>query len=67
MLTKTTNAEKTLMVVGTEDSNVLRSFANIPTVTTVNAKQLNAYLVLTHKHVVFTDSAMSTFEDHFSV
>jgi len=59
-------AKKTLIVATADDTGLVKSFGNIPTVTTVSADTLNAYDVLSHKNVLFTVNALDRLETMFT-
>ncbi len=56
--------KKVLFVLPDMDAKTLYSFRNIPTVTTVNVRQLNPYQILTHHTVIFLDGAIDALESH---
>ncbi len=60
------DSTKTLLVSTGNDLGVAKSFANIPTITTVHIDTLNAYDILAHKCVLFTDEALSVLESKFT-
>jgi large subunit ribosomal protein L4 len=48
---------KTLVIVKDSDSNMLLAFRNLPQVDLIRFSDLNAYEILTHQHIVFTEEA----------
>lgn len=48
---------KTLVVVKEADSNIRLAFHNLPQVDLVRASDLNAYEILTHQYLVFSEDA----------
>ena len=51
---------KVLVVLGREDAVALRSFGNLPNVTTVDAVEVNTYDVLNADWVLFTEETLPT-------
>ncbi len=61
---KAVNADKkSLVVLDTADEKVIRSFANIPGVKTVQARQLNVYDVLNCNTFIMTAAAATVIEE----
>lgn len=55
-----------LLVVAKDSVSLVRSARNIDYVTIQNAKDLNPYMLLTHKKIVFTKSALEESKAHFT-
>jgi len=49
---------KTLLVVSKSDENVFKSMRNIPTVNSINAKDINTYSVLNNRMMLVTESSV---------
>ena len=61
---KAVNADKkSLVVLDTADEKVIKSFANIPGVKTVQARQLNVYDVLNCNTFIMTAAAATVIEE----
>lgn len=54
---------KTLVVVKKADSNMLLAFHNLPQVDLIRVSDLNAYEILTHQHLVFSEDAFPQVEE----
>lgn len=53
---------KTLLVLSSHDEMLERSLKNIEKVNYTTANEINAYDVMSHKKVVFVDTALQTLE-----
>ncbi|NMB69959.1 50S ribosomal protein L4 [candidate division WWE3 bacterium] len=56
---------KTLLVLGSHDKNIVKSFSNIKDVETTLANNLNVYDLMNTKNVIFEKSALESFEKKF--
>jgi large subunit ribosomal protein L4 len=55
--------QSTLVVLGEVDENTIKSARNIPNVTTMVAKDLNAYQVLRHDELLITEEGLARLEE----
>ncbi len=56
-----------LLVPGTEEKNLYRAARNIPKTLVADARSLNVYDVLNHKHVLVDESAIPVVAQHYAV
>jgi large subunit ribosomal protein L4 len=56
-----------LLVPGTEEKNLFRAARNIPKTLVADARSLNVYDVLNHKHVLVDESAVPVVLKHYAV
>ena len=63
MLSAVGAGKKSLVVLDSVDEMVIKSFANIPGVTTVQANQLNVYDILNCNTFVMTSAAAAKIEE----
>mgnify|MGYP005669844087 CR=1 FL=1 len=54
--------KKTLVVLAEKNDVLIKSFSNIPGVSTVHVDLMNAYDLLSHKNVVFMKDSLSQLE-----
>ena len=59
-------AEKALVVINDNDTNVVKSAANIPTVKTASTNTINVYDILKYDTVVVTQDAVKTIEEVYA-
>lgn len=59
--------EKNTVLFITDDTgkNILRNIRNIKNIVVLNVKLLNAYDILRHKKIIFTEEAVEELEKHF--
>ena len=63
---KNLEADKALVVLNDNDTNVVKSAANIPTVKTVSTNTINVYDILKYDTVVVTQDAVKTIEEVYA-
>lgn len=56
---------KTLLVLGSTDVNIIKSFSNLENVNTALASNLNVFDLMNAKHVVFEKDALKSIEDKY--
>ena len=59
-------AEKALVVLNDNDTNVVKSAANIPTVKTASTNTINVYDILKYDTVIVTQDAVKTIEEVYA-
>ena len=59
-------ADKALVVINDNDTNVVKSAANIPTVKTASTNTINAYDILKYDKVIVTQDAVKTIEEVYA-
>ena len=59
-------AEKALVVINDNDTNVVKSAANIPTVKTASTNTINVYDILKYDTVIVTQDAVKTIEEVYA-
>ena len=59
-------AEKALVVLNDNDTNVVKSAANIPTVKTASTQTINVYDILKYDTVIVTQDAVKTIEEVYA-
>ncbi|MGI6065784.1 MAG: 50S ribosomal protein L4 [Bacillota bacterium] len=59
-------APNALVVMGNEDTNVVKSARNIPGVTPIDAERINVYNILAHEKLVMTKEAVARVEEVFA-
>ena len=59
-------AEKALVVLNDNDTNVVKSAANIPTVKTASTNTINVYDILKYDKVIVTQDAVKTIEEVYA-
>ena len=63
---KNLEADKALVVLNDNDTNVVKSAANIPTVKTASTNTINVYDILKYDTVVVTQDAVKTIEEVYA-
>ena len=63
---KNLEADKALVVLNDNDTNVVKSAANIPTVTTASTQTINVYDILKYDTVIVTQDAVKTIEEVYA-
>ena len=63
---KNLEAEKALVVLNDNDTNVVKSAANIPTVKTASTQTINVYDILKYDTVIVTQDAVKTIEEVYA-
>ena len=59
-------ADKALVVINDNDTNVVKSAANIPTVKTASTNTINVYDILKYDKVIVTQDAVKTIEEVYA-
>ena len=59
-------ADKALVVINDNDTNVVKSAANIPTVKTASTNTINVYDILKYDTVIVTQDAVKTIEEVYA-
>ena len=63
---KNLEADKALVVLNDNDTNVVKSAANIPTVKTASTQTINVYDILKYDTVIVTQDAVKTIEEVYA-
>ena len=63
---KNLEADKALVVLNDNDTNVVKSVANIPTVKTASTQTINVYDILKYDTVIVTQDAVKTIEEVYA-
>ena len=63
---KNLEADKALVVINDNDTNVVKSAANIPTVKTASTNTINVYDILKYDKVIVTQDAVKTIEEVYA-
>ena len=63
---KNLEADKALVVLNDNDTNVVKSAANIPTVKTASTNTINVYDILKYDTVIVTQDAVKTIEEVYA-
>ena len=63
---KNLEADKALVVINDNDTNVVKSAANIPTVKTASTNTINVYDILKYDTVIVTQDAVKTIEEVYA-
>lgn len=63
---KNLEADKALVVINDNDTNVVKSAANIPTVKTASTQTINVYDILKYDTVIVTQDAVKTIEEVYA-
>ena len=63
---KNIEADKALVVLNDNDTNVVKSAANIPTVKTASTQNINVYDILKYYTVIVTQDAVKTIEEVYA-
>lgn len=63
---KNLEADKALVVLNDNDTNVVKSAANIPTVKTASTQTINVYDILKYDKVIVTQDAVKTIEEVYA-
>ncbi len=63
---KKLEADKALVVINDNDTNVVKSAANIPTVKTASTNTINVYDILKYDKVIVTQDAVKTIEEVYA-